>query len=172
MDFSGGLHSAGKAKRQGVPRQGTTTWSSPMEPQQPTDLQVEGWLKTLGVGCRCQWDVLVFLNRHLCCLVSGEHVARLLGWPTAEVVTALDGLESLGLVERSRVDQGVRLYQFTTPADSPRGDALGRLLTVAESRAGRLLLAQKLPRAERPYQNEGPSRGPREEGSAPWRKAI
>jgi biotin operon repressor len=143
-----------------------------MEPQKPPDLQVEGWLKTLGVERLCQWDVLVFLYRHLSCLVSGEHIARLLGYPTAEVVTALDALESLGLVERSRVDQGVRLYQFTTPPDSPRGDALGRLLTVATSRAGRLLLAQKLPRGERPDRNDGHSRLDQGGGCPTWRKAI
>ena len=143
-----------------------------MEPQQPPGLPVEGWLRTLGVECLCQWDVLVFLYRHLSCLVSGEHIARLLGYPTAEVVSALDALEPLGLVERSRVDQGVRLYQFTVPPDSPRGDALGRLLTAAESREGRLLLAQKLPRGDRPDQNDDLSRVQRGEGRAPWRKAI
>ena len=143
-----------------------------MEPQQPPGLPVEGWLKSLGVECLCQWDVLVFLYRHLSCLVSGEHIARLLGYPTAEVVTALDALESLGFVERSRVDRGVRLYQFTASPDSPRGDALGRLLTVADSRAGRLLLALKLHHSNRPAQSDGLYRVQRGEGSAPWRRAI
>jgi hypothetical protein len=120
-----------------------------MDPQNRPGLQVGSWLKTLGVECRCQWDVLVFLYRHTTSLVSGEHIARLLGWPTAEVVTALDALEPLGLVKRSRVDQGVRLYQFTAPVDSPRGDALTRLLNLAASRSGRLLLAQELGRGGR-----------------------
>ena len=143
-----------------------------MEPQQPPDLQVEDWLKGLGVECLCQWDVLVFLYRHLTSLASGEHIARLLGWPTAEVVSGLDALESLGLVKRSRVDQGVRLYQFTPPPDSPRGDALARLLNVAESRSGRLLLAKELGRGGRPDQNNGHSRLHRGGGPATWLKAI
>lgn len=143
-----------------------------MEPQQPPSFPVEGWLNSLGVECLCQWDVLVFLHRHLSCLISGEHIARLLGYPTAEVITALDALESLGLVERSRVDQGVRLYQLTVPPDSPRGDALGRLLTIAESREGRLLLALKLHPGDRPDQSHGLSRVQQGEGSAPWRRAI
>ena len=50
------------------------------------DLQVEGWLKTLGIESLCQWDVLVFLYRHQPTLVRAEHIARLLGDATAEVV--------------------------------------------------------------------------------------
>jgi hypothetical protein len=138
----------------------------------PPDLQIEGWLKTLGVELLCQWDVLVFLYRHLTSLVSAEHIARLLGHPTGEVVAALDCLEYLGLVERSRVNQGVRLYQFAAPEDPRPGGALDRLLTLASSRAGRLLLSKKLRRGNPPKQDNGPPRLYREEGSASWRKAI
>jgi hypothetical protein len=104
------------------------------------DVQVEGWLKTLGIESLCQWDVLVFQYRHQSSLVSAEHIARFLGYATAEVVTALDCLESSGLVERSRVSQGVRLYQLTAPADLTRRDALKRLMTLADSHTVRLLL--------------------------------
>jgi hypothetical protein len=143
------------------------------------DLQVESWLQTLGIDSLCQWDTLIFLYRHHASLVNAEHIARLLGYPTGEAVTALDTLESLGLVERSRVSQGVRLYQFTGPADPPRGDALDRLITFAESRAARLLLAKRLRRG-------GPSFAPPSQkgekggnalsrlqgkGRATWRKA-
>jgi DNA-binding MarR family transcriptional regulator len=82
------------------------------EDNQP-DLQVNGWFKTLGIESLCQWDVLVFLYRHQSSLVSAEHIPRFLGYANAEVVAALDSLESSGLVERSRVSQGVRLYQVT-----------------------------------------------------------
>src|SRR5215472_16125997 len=100
-----------------------------MASENPPGFQVEGWLKTLGVESLPQWDVLVFLCRHLTSLVGAEHIARLLGYETGAVVAALDSLESLGLVNRSRVDQGVRLYQFATPEDTGRGDTLGQLLT-------------------------------------------
>jgi DNA-binding MarR family transcriptional regulator len=113
------------------------------EDNQP-DLQVEGWLKILGIESLRQWDVLVFLYRHQSSLVSAEHIARFLGYATAEVVAALDSLESAGLVERSRVSQGVRLYQLTAPADLTRRDALERLMTLADSYAVRLLLARRL----------------------------
>src|SRR6266849_5573544 len=109
------------------------------------DFQVEGWLKTLGIVSLCQWDVLVFLDRHQSSLVSAEHIARFLGYATAEVVAALDNLESSGPVERSRVSQGVRLYQLTAPADPTRRDALERLMTFVDNHTVRLLLARRPP---------------------------
>src|SRR5713226_8339517 len=84
------------------------------------DLQVEGWLKTLGIESLCQWDVLVFLYRHQSSLVGADQIALFLSYANAEVVAALDSLECSGLVERSRVSQGVRLYQLTAPADPTR----------------------------------------------------
>src|ERR1700693_1033117 len=107
------------------------------------NVQVEGWLKTLGIESLCQWDGLVFLYRHQSSLVSAEHIARFLGYATAEVVAALDSLESSGLVERSRVSQGVRLCRVTAPADPARPDALERLMTLADSHTVRLLLARR-----------------------------
>ena len=107
------------------------------------DVQVEGWLKTLGIESLCQWDMLVFLDRHPSLLVGAENIPFFLGYATAEVVAALDSLESSGLVERSRVSQGVRLYQVTASADPARRDALERLMTLADSHTVRLLLARK-----------------------------
>ena len=118
------------------------------------DLQVEGWLKTLGIESLCQWDVLVFLYRHQPTLVRVEYTARLLGDATAEVVAALDSLESSGLVQPSRVFQGVRFYQLTAPADPTRRDALVRLMTLADSHTVRLLLDRRLRRNDRPDQNK------------------
>src|SRR6266581_1699024 len=114
------------------------------------DVQVEGWLKILGIESLCQWDMLVFLDRHPSILVSAEHIARFLGYTTAEVVAALDSLESSGLVERSRVSQGVRMYQLTAPAGPTRRDALERLMTLADSHPVRLLLARRPRGSDRP----------------------
>ena len=109
-----------------------------------SDLQVQGWLKTLGIESLFQWDVLVFLYRHPSSLVSTQDVAHFLGYATADVVAALDSVESSGLVERSRVSQEeVRLYQLTAPADPTRRDALERLMTLADSHTVRLLLAPR-----------------------------
>src|ERR1700687_3261025 len=100
-----------------------------MAPDDEPNIQVEGWLKTLGIASLCQWDMLVFLDRHPSLLGTTAHIARFLGYTTAEVVAALDSLGSSGLVGPSRVSQGVRLYQVTASADPARRDALKRLLT-------------------------------------------
>ena len=125
-----------------------------MERDNPPDLQVEDWHKTLGIESLCQWDVLVFLYRHQSGLVNAEHMASFLGYATAKVVAALDSLESSGLVERSRVSQGVRLYQLTASANPARRDALERLMTLADSRTVRLLLARRLRGSDRPDKNK------------------
>ena len=118
------------------------------------DVQIEGWLKTLGIESLCQWDVLVFQYRHQSSLVSNGDIARLMGYATGQVSAALDSLESSGLVQPSRVSQGVRLYQLTAPADPTRHDALGRLMTLADSHTVRLLLGRRLRGNDRPDQNK------------------
>jgi DNA-binding MarR family transcriptional regulator len=109
-----------------------------------SDAEVDGWLKTLGVASLCQWDVLIFLYRHQTSLVGADFIARLLGYASDPVVAALDVLTSLGLVDRSRVSQIVRLYQFIVPSDPQRGDAWARLLALASDRAGRVRLSERL----------------------------
>jgi hypothetical protein len=91
-------------------------------------------------------DTLWFVHRHHASLASAEHIASLLGYPTGEVVAALEALEDLGLARRSRVSQAARLYEFAAPSDPQRADALDRLTSVADSRTGRLLLAKVLRR--------------------------
>jgi DNA-binding IclR family transcriptional regulator len=108
------------------------------------DVQVEGWLKTLGIESLSQWDVLVFLYRHQPSLVNTERIAHLLGYATGQVSAALDSLKSSGLVECSRVSEGVRLYQLSAPADPTRRDALERLMTLADSHTVRLPLGRRL----------------------------
>jgi hypothetical protein len=124
---------------------------------QEPDVQVEGWLKTLGIESLCQWDMLVFLDRHPSLLGTTEHIARFLGYTGAEVVAALDSLGSSGLIEPSRVAQGVRLYHATAPVDPVRRDALEGLMTLADSHTLRLLLARRRARSDRPDQNKNDS---------------
>lgn len=142
-----------------------------MGQENPPDLEVEAWLKTLGVELLCEWDVLVFLHRHQASLVSADHIARLLGHPTGAVVAALDSLEAISLVERSRVDQGVRLYQFAAPEDPRRGHGLDRLLALADSRAGRLLLSDKMRRGPPPDETKKQAQD-QGQGRALWLKAV
>ena len=110
----------------------------------PQDPEVADWLRTLGVTSLCQWDVLVFLYRHQTTLLGAADLARLLGYPSDSIVVALDGLEILALVARSRVSQGARLYHFSLPLGSPRGAAFTQLQALADHRPGRVRVAQQL----------------------------
>jgi hypothetical protein len=88
--------------------------------------------------------VLVFLSRHQTTLLGAAHLVRLLGYPSNSLVVALDGLEALALVARSRVSQGARLYEFSVPLGSPRGEAFAQLQVLADHRPGRVRVAQQL----------------------------
>lgn len=123
------------------------------------DAKVEGWLKTLGIESLCQLDVLVFFHSHPMSLLGPAYLAGPLGYEIGPVAAALDVLESLRLVDRSRVSQGVRMYQFTVPADPQRRDALEDLFSLASSRAGRVILSKKL-RGKEPNSTGGASSGP------------
>src|SRR5438105_11659646 len=98
-----------------------------MDPENALYLQVQGWLKTLSIQSLCQWDVLVFLYRHQSSLLSADHIAFFLSYANAEVVAALDSMESSGLVERSRISLGVRSHQLTAPPHLTRRDPPERL---------------------------------------------
>lgn len=91
----------------------------------------------------CQWDVLVFLHRHRDALLGVDNISGLLGYEKRAVSSALDRLESEGLVKRSRVSGGVRLYHFN-PIAGPRGKAFEELFVSTGSREGRLTLYKKL----------------------------
>ena len=136
----------------------------------PTDAAIEGWLKTLGVKSIVEWDTVVFLYRYHASLMTAEHIARMLGCATNEVINAMDSLEFVGLVERSRTSQGVRLYQFTRPIGPTRGDAFDGLMSIAESRAIRLFLARKWRRQASTLNTE--HHLPKKVGKKRWLKAI
>jgi DNA-binding MarR family transcriptional regulator len=119
-----------------------------------SDADVDGLLKTLGITSLCQWDVLVFLYHHQTSLLGANLIAHLLGYASDPVVAALDVLAFLGLVERSRVSQVARLYQFTVPSDPERRDAWMALLPMAGDRTGRVRLAQHLRGGEQTAQAE------------------
>jgi DNA-binding MarR family transcriptional regulator len=142
-----------------------------MEQAKPLDLLVEVWLETLDLSLLADWDVLVFLYRHRASLASAEQIARLLGYTSAVVGDALDRLESLGLVQRSRASQGVRLlFLVSTP---PALDGFQQLMSLAENRNGRLLLAKKLrQRASRQQARDRDSSLQLVKGSATWPKAV
>ena len=116
-----------------------------VEKENSLDFLVQGCLESLGISLLSDWDVLVFLYRHHASLASAEQIARLLGYPSKAVGDALDTLESLRLVQRSRASQGVRLYQFVfSEVHLPPKSCFRQLISLTENRTGRLLLAKKL----------------------------
>ena len=161
-----------------------------MPHEHTSDAEIDGWLSTLGITSLCQWDVLLFLYRHQTSLVGADFIARLLGYASGPVVAALDVLEFLGLVERSRVSHIVSLYQFTVSSDPQQGDAWARLLALASHRGGWVHLAKRLRGGERTDQEQVQAAQrflaeakqhvqaisqrlhTRRGGHEPWRKAI
>jgi MarR family len=109
------------------------------------DFQIQDCLTRLGISSRVEWDVLAFVYRHQASLANADQIARMLGCASTVVGDALDHLNSLKLIRRSRASQGVRLYQFVScEADPPFHSCFQQLITLAEKPAGRLLLIKKL----------------------------
>jgi hypothetical protein len=115
-------------------------------PEEPLDLRVNGWLEIVRIAQLGEWDVLVFLYRHGTSLASAEQIALLLGYGKRVVGKALDSLVTLGLVQRSRSSQGVRLYRFSVPVDPTCRQSVAQLLKLSEKRSGRLIVARSLGR--------------------------
>ena len=117
-----------------------------MEPEKAADLAIRRQLKTLGISQLSQWDVLMFLHRHGTTLTCVAQIARFLGNDEAAVGAALDGLDFLGLIERSHASQGVRRYRVSIPEDPLRYSCFVELISLAEKPGGRLLLLRHLQR--------------------------
>jgi hypothetical protein len=118
--------------------------------EKSNDFPVAERLEILGISLLSEWDVLVFLYRHGTILTSTAQIAHSLGHGSAPVIAALDLLESLGFIIRSRGSQGIRLYRFSIPTAPARCSGFMELMILAEKRAGRLLLLQHLRRDKPP----------------------
>lgn len=103
-------------------------------------------LQVLGVELLTEWDALVFLYRHAASLCTTAQIAQLIGYEKSEIGAALHKLEGLGLIQRSRVSQGIRFYRFSAPEEPSRYSGLLELMNLAQGREGRLLLLKHLKR--------------------------
>jgi predicted transcriptional regulator len=110
------------------------------------DVLVPDRLKVLGVELLTEWDALVFLHRHAASLCTTAQIAQLIGYDKSEIGAALHKLEALGLLQRSRVSQGIRFYRFSAPLEPSRYSCLLELMDLAQNREGRLLLLKHLKR--------------------------
>jgi DNA-binding MarR family transcriptional regulator len=119
----------------------------------------------VGISLLCDWDVFAFVYRHVISLTTAEQIARLLGYESAVVGDALDRLESQKLIERSRPSRGVRLYRVTNLKDVEYQRCLQELVSLSESRAGRLELVRQLsPVMSGSLRGEAVGRSPASEG--------
>jgi hypothetical protein len=101
-------------------------------------------LHTLGVEHMSEWDTLAFLHCHVASLGTAAQIARSIGYDHVEIGAALQRLEALNLIQRSRASQGVRMYQLSSATDpSPRSSLLA-LMSLALNRTGRVLLLKHL----------------------------
>jgi DNA-binding MarR family transcriptional regulator len=110
----------------------------------PPELPVQSCLDSMGVSLLSEWDVLAFVYRHGASLASIDQIASLLGYESTVVRAALDRLQSLNLIERSRLSEGVRFYRMLALTNAGRRRRLEEIVKLSETRVGRLLLAKRL----------------------------
>lgn len=101
-------------------------------------------LKILGISLVSEWDVLTFVYRHGTSLGNAAQIARFIGYDSAATAAALHTLDARGLIERSRVSQGIRMYQLSASLEDSRHSCLLKLVNLAQDRAGRLLVIKNL----------------------------
>jgi hypothetical protein len=105
---------------------------------------VDTWFADVGISLLSEWDVLLFLHRRKTSLTSAAQIANLVGYGKGLVGEALDSLVQLGIVRRSRSSQGIRLYDFSLQEGYVHKESLNKLLTISDSRSGRLLIIRNL----------------------------
>ena len=110
----------------------------------PRELPVQSCLDSMGISLLSDWDVLAFVYRHGAILASADQMARLIGYESTVVTAALGRLESENLIERSRRSEGVRFYRIVASTDAGRQRCLQQIISLSETRVGRLLLAKRL----------------------------
>jgi len=103
-------------------------------------------LQVLGVSLVAEWDTLAFLHSHSASLGTAAEIARLIGYEKADIGAALHRLEQLGLIHRSRPSQGTHIYKFSESPETGRSSCLLKMMSLAQSRTGRLLLLKHLMR--------------------------
>jgi len=108
------------------------------------DLSLEHCLKSLGISLLSELDVLVFVHRRKTSLTSVKQIASLIGHDQAAVSIALGQLEREKLIEPSIASQGLRFYRILPQEDSGRQQCFRQLVSLSETRAGRLQLTKHL----------------------------
>jgi DNA-binding MarR family transcriptional regulator len=121
------------------------------------ETSLQACVDSVGISLLCDWDVFAFVYRHVTSLTSADQIARLVGYDSRVVGTALDRLERQNLIERSRPSRGVRLYRVLNSKDVEHQKCLRELVALSESRTGRLELAKRLNPVRADLPQGGPS---------------
>jgi hypothetical protein len=108
------------------------------------DLSPEHCLKSLGISLLSELDVLVFVHRRKTSLTSVKQISSLIGHDQAAVSIALGQLEREMLIEPSIASQGLRFYRILPQEDGGRQQCFRQLVSLFETRAGRLQLTKHL----------------------------
>jgi DNA-binding MarR family transcriptional regulator len=101
-------------------------------------------LESVGISLLCELDALAFVYRHRTSLTSVDEIARLIGYESAIVGGALDRLEREKLIERSEPSHGAHFYTILASPNAGRQRCLQQLLSLSQTRAGRVLLVKRL----------------------------
>ena len=95
-----------------------------------------------ALQCPCDLDLLVFFARHPRTLMSGEQLARLLGYQPKEVTRSLDVLLTASFLTRAqnqaRPVRPARMYVLSI--DAVTGGPLAAIVELASTCEGRLAL--------------------------------
>ncbi len=121
-----------------------------MAAQEPNDESVLEGLQALGITLVSEWDTLAFVQCHGVSLCAPAQLARLIGYDSAEIAAALRTLNLRGLIERSRVSQGARLYRLSDSIEPSRRSCLMELVSLAQNRPGRLQVIKHLKKRPQP----------------------
>jgi DNA-binding MarR family transcriptional regulator len=128
-----------------------------------SEVSVQSCLESTGISLLSDWDMLAFVYRHGPSLISTDQIARLIGFESEVVGAALDRLERNKHIERSEPRHGVRLHRISTEAGHWR--CLQQLVSLTETRAGRLLLTKLLKPVPLESGREEPSTKSESEGA-------
>lgn len=116
-------------------------------PEQSQEISVQHCLDDLGISLLSELDVFAFVYRHGASLTSSDQMAGLLGYERAVIYSVLDRLQHSHLIERSRLNRGIHLYRILASTDEVRRHSIQCLISLSETRSGRLFLAKQPTRA-------------------------
>jgi hypothetical protein len=125
-----------------------------VEPEQSLQLRIRECLTAIGISSPVEWDVLVFVCRHQASLANAEQISHMVGYPATLVHDALDNLESLKLLRRSKASNGMSLYRLVSSRTaSPSYECFRTLMESIDNRAGRLEITKELRQGRKENRN-------------------